>query len=702
MNADYRLLSRASGGLIISLALIVFVGWQFNQPALTKLIPGAPAATPLTALLLLFLGVSLSLLNYTNATNFAWRKRFIWLLAGTAVVIGVFTLIQYLFALKPTLELWLYGAAVQQMQPSFPGRPSPHTAVNSIIIGLAFVGATMPQPKAQRYTTILTLVSAIVPWIALFGYVTLTNPLYTLPSDPQIGMSPITAVSFLFLAVGLLAWQPRQGIIHLFRSDSPGGRIVRRLLPFTILITILFGWTIQVGGNRGWFDPSLAFAISWSLGSLGFIVLIIHQGFSLHRQFQERKQAAEERERMLQKLEKEEEKSRTLLESAPDALVIVNERGKIVIVNEQVEKLFQYQREALIDQPVEILLPERFKSSHPQFRRDYFASPHARPMGAGLDLYGRRRDGQEFPVAVSLNVLKTPDGTLALATIRDVTEQKIAAKTLRQFNNKLEERAKQMTAELRERTKEVEETNAELKRHAEALEQSNLELQQFAYIASHDLQTPLRSISGFVQLLQQEYHEQLDERANEWINITVQNTLRMQTLIRDILAYSRVESPTNPIESVNLNEVANEVCALVKYEIEDKPAEVTVDKLPIVLGNRTHLILLMQNLISNGIKYNNKALPQIHVSAKQNTNEWIIAIQDNGIGISPDYFSKVFEIFRRLHTQEEYPGNGIGLAICRRVVERHGGKIWIESDPDQGSTFYFSLPKEGGANGTKS
>jgi PAS domain S-box-containing protein len=618
MNASYRLFSRVSSLLVVSVALIVFIGWQFDQPALTNFMPEAPAIPPLTALLLFFLGTSLFLLNHkTSEIEMAkslWLKRAVWLLAGTAVLLGLFTAAQYLFTLPPSLELWLYPAAGQQVQTEFPGRPSLHTAVSGSLSGLAIILAASHRPAAQRFLAPFVLASILIVWIVLFGYITVNDQFYGLQSSLQIGMSPVTGVSYLIIAFGILAWQPDQ--------------------------------------------------------------------------------------RALKKLEVEEEKFRTLLESAPDALVIVNEAGQIAIVNKQTEKLFQFQREELINQPIEILLPERFKATHPHQRRDFFARPYTRPMHAGLELYGRRRDGHEFPVEVSLNNLKNPEGNLALATIRDVTEQKLAAETLRQFNSQLEERTRQVTAELRERNEQIEQTNAELQRHAEALEQSNLELQQFAYIASHDLQTPLRSISGFVQLLQQRYQNQLDEQANEWINITVENTIRMQTLIRDILAYSRVESPAHPFEPVDLNEVFHEVCALLKHELKDRSGGISVDGLPTVMGNRTQLTLLMQNLIGNGIKYNDNPLPGVHVSAKPNDDEWIIAVQDNGIGINPDHFSKIFEIFRRLHTQDEYPGNGIGLAICRRVVERHGGKMWVKSEPDQGSTFYFSLPKRGGTDGT--
>lgn len=689
---ETRFLSKVSSLLVAALSLVVFSGWQFRLFFLDRPAPALPLTPPLTAVLLLCLGLALWLLNQIpakpNGRSWAWA---VWVLAGTAVLLALFTAVQYLFALPPSIELWLYPNLVQQIPAAFPGRPSPYTLISCTLSGTALILAPFRQPQMQRISSGFAAISSIVPWMALFGYVTLTDPFYALRSSPHTGMSPLTAAGCLILIIGILAWRPQNGIIGLIRAKSPGGRLVRQLLPLTILLTIFFGWFIQAGAARGWYNPSLAFAISWGFGSLGFAALILYQGFNLHYQFLERKQSVEEREKMLEILVKEEEKFRTLLETAPDSLVIVDEAGKMVIINHQTEVLFQYQRDQLLDQPIEMLLPGRFKNSHPRHRKAFFKNPHARPMGAGLELYGRRQDGLEFPVEVSLNMLKTPEGNLALATIRDVTEQKLAAETLRQFNAKLEERARQMTAELLDR-------NEELKRQAEALEQSNLELQQFAYVASHDLQTPLRSISGFVQLLKQEYHGQLDEQADEWIDITVESTLRMQTLIRDILAYSRVESPAHPFERVDLNELFHEVTAVLDHDLQEKPKAISTDPLPVVTGNRTQLLLLMQNLISNGLKYNEQLLPTVHVSASPQNGEWIITIRDNGIGINPDHFPKVFDIFRRLHTQDEYPGNGIGLAICRRVVERHGGKIWIESELNNGSTFFFSLPDKGENN----
>jgi light-regulated signal transduction histidine kinase (bacteriophytochrome) len=224
------------------------------------------------------------------------------------------------------------------------------------------------------------------------------------------------------------------------------------------------------------------------------------------------------------------------------------------------------------------------------------------------------------------------------------------------------------------------------------LERSNQDLNQFAYMASHDLQEPLLSMGGFVQLLQQTYQGRLDEQADDWINRSVESARRMQTMIRDILTYARIGSRAQAFEPISLAEVFAEVTAMLAAAIRDAAAEVTCDDLPTVPGNRTQLTQLLLNLIGNALKYRSEEPPQIHVSAQPQGSAWRIGVRDNGIGIALKHQPRIFEAFRRLHSQREYPGTGIGLALCRRVVERYGGQIWVESADGQGSTFYFTLP----------
>jgi len=217
-------------------------------------------------------------------------------------------------------------------------------------------------------------------------------------------------------------------------------------------------------------------------------------------------------------------------------------------------------------------------------------------------------------------------------------------------------------------------------------------LQQFAYIASHDLQSPLRAISGFVQLLQQDYGASLDEEAIGWIGRVVSSVQRMQNLIEDLLTYSRVDSRAIPFEPIEMKEVFEHAVSGLESSIRDAGAEVTHDDLPVVMGDRSQLVQLLQNLIHNGMKYRGDAPPRVHVSAEQRGDQWTISVSDNGIGIADKHRERIFELFHRLHTQQRYPGTGIGLAICRRVAHRHGGEIWVESRPGEGSTFRFTLP----------
>jgi signal transduction histidine kinase len=236
--------------------------------------------------------------------------------------------------------------------------------------------------------------------------------------------------------------------------------------------------------------------------------------------------------------------------------------------------------------------------------------------------------------------------------------------------------------------KALEESIAELAR-------SNADLQQFAYVASHDLKEPLRIVASYTQLLARRYKGKLDSDADEFIRYAVDGANRMQWLINDLLAYSRVTSQDQVLEAVDCDGVLEEVLSDLRVAIEESRAVVTHDPLPRVMADRGQLGQLFQNLIGNAIKFHGKEPPQVHVTAKRKSDEWAFSVRDNGVGLDPQYAERIFVIFQRLHDREEYPGTGIGLAICKKVVERHGGRIWVVSQVGQGATFHFTLPTVG-------
>ena len=233
----------------------------------------------------------------------------------------------------------------------------------------------------------------------------------------------------------------------------------------------------------------------------------------------------------------------------------------------------------------------------------------------------------------------------------------------------------------------------ELQDTAAKLSRSNADLEQFAYVASHDLKEPLRAIGGSVQILQERYQDTLAPEAAQVIRHTVEGTQRMQTLIDDLLAYSRLTTREAALEPTDCTAVVEEVLSNLSQAIQESKAIVTHDPLPTVKADRIQLLQVFQNLISNGIKYRSQRTPKIHVGVEDRGNDWLFIVRDNGIGIAPQYAERIFRIFQRLHTRKEYSGTGIGLAICKKIIERHGGRIWVESELEEGSTFNFTLPK---------
>lgn len=368
---------------------------------------------------------------------------------------------------------------------------------------------------------------------------------------------------------------------------------------------------------------------------------------------------------------------RLITEKAADMIAVVDTKGRRLYNSPSYERILGYS-------PDQLEATSAFEQVHPDDRAKVIqAADEAIHNGLGrrVEYRMRHRNGTWRYLESTASTILSDDHTVDKLVIvnRDITDRKEAELALEEHKNHLEDLVATRTAELAGKVEE--------------LARSNRDLEQFAYVASHDLQEPLRMVASYTQLLARRYEGKLDADADEFIGFAVDGATRMHRLIEDLLSYSRLTTAGKALVRSQSEDACTAAVGNLQESIRTSNAVVRVGTLPEVLGDPSQLTLLFQNLIGNAIKYCQQRRPEIHVDARLQGREWQFSVQDNGIGIEPQYFERIFQMFQRLHSRKEYPGTGIGLAVCKKIVERHGGKIWVESSLGEGATFFFTIPK---------
>ncbi len=642
----FRRFSEYLSILIIFVGFIVLIGWMFNISILLSPSSGFSTIKSNVGLVFILIGVSIFLLQSKRANKN--NRRIAQILAFFVVLIGFLTLIEYIFNINLGIDQILFKETIGAFHTSSPNRMAFSAALNTLFVGISILLLDIKLHRDYRPAQFFAIIGGLISLLALLGYVYNVSTLYYIPQYTAIAL--YAALTFILVFTAIMFARPNKGIMSLIVSKSLGGVLSRRLLPLIIIVPILLGEIWKEGVNLGFYDNSFSYVL------LVFSI-IIFLSIILWTTANSIKKIDNDRYKVREDLRLSNLYNRSLIEASVDPLVTIDPDGKITDVNKSTEFVTGFNREDIIGTDFSDYFTD------PKHARDGYHQVFDEGIVRDYELVIKNKNGQITPVLYNASVYKDGSNNVigVFASARDITELKEA------------------------------ENNLKIK--IEELTRSNAELEQFAYVSSHDLQEPLRMIASYLQLLERKYKGKLDAKADKYINFSVDGATRMQKLIDDLLAFSRVTTKANELKPTDLESVYNEILSNLEVLIDENNAIVNHDPLPVVMADKTQISQVFQNLINNAIKFHSKDQPKIKISVNEENNQWLFSVQDNGIGIDPKHSDRIFEIFKRLHKKRDYPGTGIGLAICKKIIERHGGRIWVKSELGKGSTFYFTLPK---------
>ncbi len=596
-----------------------------------------------TGLAILLLGVSLAL-RAADGPGRALRVTAS-VCAGLALLIGALTLSENVFGWDLGIDQLLAEEPPGALGVEHPNRMGPPASLAFVLAGAALLGLDRRRRTAQA----LALGVCLIGLLSAVGFLYNVAQFYAITRLTAIAWP--TALALLGLGLGTLCARPGTGLMALVAADDAGGRALRRLVLASTLLPLGLGYLRLVGERMGLYDAAMGTELLMLVFVVSFTATAYFVSLGISRRQAARRQAEEA-------LRQSEARYSSLFHNSHAVMLLIDPAdGQIVDANQAACAFYGYdeaQIKAMRITQINTLSPEQVRQAMQRARDG---------RQRAFEFRHRLASGEVRDVETYSGTIQIQGRDLLYSIVHDVTARKDA-----------EHARHQLTAELT---------------------RSNQDLEQFAYVASHDLREPLRMITGFMGLLKERYGEQVGEEGREFISYAVDGAERMQGLLSGLLEYSRVTTQRRQPEPVAMGEAFDIALANLWQSVQDTGAEVSADELPTVRADPTQMAQLLQNLIANGLKFRRPDVPpRVHVGVQRQQGQWQFCVSDNGIGIEPTQAERVFVIFQRLHTRDQYEGSGIGLAICKKIVERHGGQIWVQSTPGEGSTFYFALPAE--------